>query len=439
VTDAHRTIYQTILDASARAKDGLVDLNLVGHALGATGALEAVGGLAYLVGLTNGVPVALFAPEYAARLHEMGTLRRLVALGVGLMQAARAEGATTKELLAGLERSLADLAAEGSSGTGEDRDTLAFAPTLVENYLSWVELQSERASAGSGLTGVTTGLPRLDYHLGGWQPGNLIVLAASTGAGKSALSTCFAYHALKAGKKVAFFSAEMTQNEMMGRFYPMETGMPDARVRTGQLDDAEWAALTRASVTMGDFGLAVDESIELTPAHLRRTCKRVRDTLGGLDLIVVDYYQLMTMGEEARRAARGSQVVELEDIGRLLKQLARAMSVPVIVLAQLSSGINLRTNPEPTLSDIRGCKALVNDADLVFLLHRPELFDPETDRKGQADLILAKGRNMARTRWTLYFNGPLMLFTEIAQRSDFEPISPASGWSDDAAPLSLAV
>jgi replicative DNA helicase len=431
---AHRMIYQACLTVAARTEGGLLDLALVGSLLKAQEDLESVGGMAYLVNLTNGVPVALFAPEYAARLHELGTKRRLLAGYEMLARSVTSEEATTKSLLEQTERLLVEL--EGTRG-GEEHETLAYAPTLVNNYLSWLEAQQERTTAGRGLTGVPTGLPRLDQHTGGWQPGNLIVLAASTGHGKSASATCFAYHALRAGHRVAYFSLEMTHNEMMGRFFPMETGITNDRLRMGDLDEKDWQALIRGAPVLAGFKLAIDEATDLTPASLRLKCKTARERLGGLDLIIVDYYQLMSLGEEGTKVTRGNQVAELEEIAKKLKKTARAFGVPVLVLAQLSSGINLRTNSEPTVSDIRGCKSLVNDADLVFLLNRPEKHDPETDRKGQADLILAKGRNVDAGRWTLYFNGPLLYFTEIASRGDFEPISSASGWAEEP-PVALA-
>jgi replicative DNA helicase len=263
-------------------------------------------------------------------------------------------------------------------------------------------------SRGAGLAGVPTGFAELDDLTNGLHPGQMVIVAARPGAGKSTLALDLARSAsIKNGLTSAIFSLEMSQLEITMRLLSAEASVALGHIRGGKMTEQDW---TRVSTKMGQVSEApmyIDDSPNLTMMEIRAKARRLKQR-HDLKLVVIDYIQLMTSGKKVE-----SRQLEVSEFSRQLKLLAKELEVPVVALSQLNRGPEQRTDKKPMLSDLRESGSLEQDADMVVLLHRPDLYDKESERAGEADFIVAKHRNGPTKEITVAFQGHYSRFTDM--------------------------
>jgi replicative DNA helicase len=270
------------------------------------------------------------------------------------------------------------------------------------------ELDSIQNSGGIGM-GVPTGFMDLDERTHGLHPGQMVVIAARPAVGKSTLALDIARScSIKNNLTSAIFSLEMSKSEITMRLLSAESRVPLTRMRSGRMDDQDWSRLARRMGEVAEAPLYIDDSPNLTMMEIRAKARRLKQR-HDLRLIVVDYLQLMTSGKKVE-----SRQQEVSEFSRALKLLSKELEVPVVALSQLNRGPEQRTDKKPMLSDLRESGAIEQDADLVILLHREDIYEPESPRAGEADLIIAKHRNGATGTVTVSFQGTYSRFTDMA-------------------------
>lgn len=376
--DAHRTIYGAILNLYGRNEPA--DFITLCDLLEQQGQLANVGGASSLTSLISGVPTSGNAVYYAQIVAQKAGYRRLIhAAGrIAALAYEETEGAQeqAEQLLFALQRR-------------KTRDFVSLEAVLAECMMDLDALQNREQR----LLGVPTGYSGLDAALGGGlQRSDLVILAARPGNGKTSLALNIAAHAaLKEGKRVAFFSLEMSAKQLGLRLIAMQANQDQRRLRLGLIDD--WDQIVNATDTLSAGAIWIDDTAGISHTELRSKIRRLQTT-HGIDLVVVDYLQLMhAMQSEGKRFSVREQ--EIAEISRNLKAVAKELNVPVLALAQLSRAVETRQNKRPQLSDLRESGALENDADVVLFIYREDLYqetkDPE--KKNAADLIIAKHRN----------------------------------------------
>ncbi|GIG57102.1 replicative DNA helicase [Longispora fulva] len=372
----HSTIFAAVLTRSALGEP--TDPVAVGAHLLAQGELERVGGIPYLHTLVASVPTAANAPWYARLVAELAERRRLIEAGtriVGLGYNPQVEADV-----------LADQATEALYGAVDQR--VSTDAQRLSELIGPTFDAIEAAGRRTGLVGLSTGLADLDRLTHGLQDGHVWLIAGRPGMGKSVAVVSLARSvAINQRKPVLVFSLEMSKQEIMTRLLSAESGVPTDRLLTGKLTDGEWSRITQVGGRVDDAPMFVIDDPDLTLLDIRTRARRLARR-HGLALIVIDYLQLMgTSGP--RRESREREVAE---ISRGLKLLAKEMACPVVAAAQLNRGPEQRTDRVPQLGDLRESGALEQDCDAAILLHRPDYYDPESHRPGEADFILAKHR-----------------------------------------------
>ena len=265
---------------------------------------------------------------------------------------------------------------------------------------------SEAASSGGGIPGLATGLPDLDQTILGLNAGELILIAARPGMGKTSLALNIALHVGKtSGKTVAVFSLEMAREQLTTRLLAGEGLVDSQKLLTGKLSADEWRRVGAAATTISATDIRIDDNPSLSVADMNAQCRRIPN----LGLVVIDYLQLMTSGKAVE-----SRQQEVSDFSRALKLLAKELEVPVVALSQLNRGPEMRQDKKPQLSDLRESGSIEQDADVVFLVHRPDAYDKE-DRPGEADIIMAKHRNGPTDTFNLAFLGAYSKFKDMPQ------------------------
>jgi replicative DNA helicase len=377
--EAHGRIYQAMLDLHTVGEP--VDaLTLVEH-LKQTGELESVGGAATIELLSGSVPAVGNVRQYARIVRENAMLRRLLGAAYEIQAQVHGHEARPRELVDMAERAILEVAHEDS------RKDFRSAEQLLDAELDKLQKLSLE---GNAMTGTPSGFEDLDLVTGGFQPGNLIILAARPSMGKSALMVNFAENAaLASNKAVALFSLEMGEGELAQRFIASQASIKGDDLRKGKVPQARWSKIMQASNRLAQSGLFVDDSSDLSVLDVRAKARRLaQQHADGLGLILIDYLQLMRAGGNIE-----NRVEQIGQISRGLKTLARELEVPVIALSQLNRGVEQRTDKRPVLSDLRESGAIEQDADLVMFIYRDEYYDKESEREGIADLIIAKHRN----------------------------------------------
>jgi replicative DNA helicase len=376
--DAHRTIYEAILSLYERHQPA--DFVTLCDLLEQRNQLETIGGASELSGLIGYVPTSGNVTDYARIVAQKAHLRRLIHVAgqIAALGYEEAEDAQERaeQLLFGLHREVG-------------RDFVSLADVLAE-CLGDLEALHNREQH---LLGVPTGFRYLDAALGGGlQRSDMLILAARPGNGKTSLALKIAAHAaLSEGKRVAFFSLEMGAKQLGLRLIAMQSDQDQRRLRLGLIDD--WDKVVRASDALSEGAFFLDETAGISHSTLRSRVRRLQCT-HGLDLVIVDYLQLMRAWQsDGKRFAIREQ--EIAEISRSLKEVAKELDVPVLALAQLNRAVEARQKKRPQLSDLRESGALENDADVVLLISREDqnLEGGEVDRKNLADLIIAKQRN----------------------------------------------
>jgi replicative DNA helicase len=377
--ESHRIVFQAMLDLHARG-DNVDELTLLDH-LKQSGELEHAGGRATVDLLAASVPAVANHRQYARIVRENAMLRRLLGVTYAIQERVHRHEAPPRELVDLAERSILEVAHDDRR-----KDFRAIHDLLDAELDKLHELSRE----GKAITGTASGFEDLDRITGGFQPGNLVILAARPSMGKSALMANFAENAsLGDGKAVALFSLEMSESELAQRFIASQASIKGDDLRKGHVPESRWPKILAASERLAGSPLFVDDSSDLSVLDVRAKARRLaQQHADGLGLILIDYLQLM-------RASGGAdnRVEQIGQISRGLKTLARELDVPVVALSQLNRGVEQRTDKRPVLSDLRESGSIEQDADLVMFIYREEYYDRDSEREGIADLIVAKHRN----------------------------------------------
>jgi len=373
----HETIFNAIL--SLYSKGEPTDVITVTDELTKNGELVRAGGADYLHQLTSIVPTAANAPFYAQIVAEKATLRRLVEVGTRIAQMGYSNEGEVEDLV---NRAQEDVYGVTRAGVGED-----YVP-LYDSIEAAVEEMERAQSRGGDMVGVPTGFRELDEMTHGLHGGQFVILAARPAVGKSTLALDLARNAaLKHKKPVIFFSLEMGRAEIAMRLLSAESRIYLQSMRKGDLNETDWQRIAGVRGEINEAPLYIDDSPNLTLVEIRAKCRRMAQRVG-LEMIVIDYIQLMTSGKKVE-----SRQQEVSEFSRALKLLAKELQVPVVAISQLNRNSEKSDNKVPEISQLRESGSLEQDADVVILLHREAMFDREHPRAGEADLILAKQRN----------------------------------------------
>ncbi len=396
---AHEIIHDSIIDLYGRGEPA--DPITVAAELQKRGELQRVGGAPYLHTLSANVPIAANAGYYAAIVREKAILRRLVEAGTRI-------------------------AAMGYSGEGEINDvvdnaqaevykvtdrraTEDYAPLsdIMSGVLDEIEMIGNREA---GLYGVPTGFADLDDLTNGLHSGQMIIVAARPAMGKSTLALDFCRAAsIHNNLTSCFFSLEMTRSEIMMRLLSAEAKVPLNHIRNGTMRDDDWEKLARKMGQVSGAPMFIDDSPNMTMMEIRAKARRLKQR-HDLKLIVIDYMQLMSSGKKVE-----SRQLEVSEFSRNIKLLAKELELPIIALSQLNRGPEQRGDKRPMMSDLRESGSLEQDADMVILLHRDDVYEKESTRPGEADLIVAKHRNGPTRDLTVAFQGHYSRFVDMAQ------------------------
>ena len=402
---AHEQIYDAVIDLYTRGEPA--DAVTVSAELVRVGQLNRIGGAPYLHTLISMVPTAANAGYYAAIVADRATLRRLVTAGTRIVQMGYDASSGSGEDLDGtiddvVDRAQVEIYDVTERRTSEDYVHIG---ALLEGTLDEIE----RISANGGIgTGIPTGFQQLDEITNGLHPGQMVTVAGRPGSGKSTLALDFARSAaVKHKKPTAIFSLEMGKIEIMMRLFSAEAGVALQSMRSGHMSDQDWTRLARRSSELAEAPLYIDDSPNLTMMEIRAKARRLKQR-HDLQLIVIDYLQLMTSGKRVE-----SRQQEVSEFSRAVKLLAKELEVPVVVLSQLNRSSEQRTDKKPMLSDLRESGSIEQDSDMVLLVHRPDLYEPETERAGEADLIIAKHRNGPTATVAVAFQGRYSRFADM--------------------------
>ena len=405
-TFAHKAIFQTMEELMRNQTP--IDLITLDQALKAKGISDSVGGFAYLADLSNNTPNAINILAYAEIVREKAILRELIAVGNRIAENSYSpKGKDIKMVLDEAEREVFAIAEKRSSSTEGPQNVIS----VLESTIARIDTLSKLENH-SGVTGVTTGFVDLDKKTAGLQPSDLIIVAARPSMGKTTFAMNLCENAAMASDKpVLVFSLEMPAEQIMMRMIASLARVDQTKIRTGQnLDETEWSKI--ASV-FGMFkqknNLYIDDSYGLTPTELRSRARRVYRENGGLSMIMVDYLQLMRAP-----AFSDNRTLEIAEISRSLKALAKELEVPVIALSQLNRTLEQRADKRPVNSDLRESGSIEQDADLIMFIYRDEVYNDNSEDKGVAEIIIGKQRNGPIGRVRLAFNGQFSRFDNLA-------------------------
>ncbi|MEW5768762.1 MAG: replicative DNA helicase [Pseudomonadota bacterium] len=403
----HRAIWRQITRLVSDNKPA--DVVTVAEALESLGTLDDVGGLAYLAALAQNTPSAANIRRYAEIVRERAILRKLAEVGTGIAESAfTPAGRSATEILDEAEAKVFEIKEAGAKA---NQGFLHMQPLLMEVVTRIDELYNRENP--NEVTGVPTGFADLDTKTSGLQPGDLIIVAGRPSMGKTAFSLNIAENvALDTNHSVAVFSMEMGAAQLVMRMLGSVGRLDQHKLRTGRISEDDWPRLTHALGRLNETPLYIDESPGLTAmevrARARRLARQVKDSKP-LGLIVIDYLQLMSgTGSGENRAT------EISDISRSLKGLAKELHVPVIALSQLNRSLEQRPNKRPVMSDLRESGAIEQDADVILFIYRDEVYNPDSQDKGTAEIIIGKQRNGPIGTVRLTFLGEFTRFENYA-------------------------
>ena len=401
-TDFYRPVHETIFDAmiDLYGRGEPVDPITTTAELQRRGELVRVGGAPYLHTLSASVPIAANAGYYAEIVRDKAILRRLVDAGTRIAQM----GYTGE----GRVDDAVDRAQAEVYGVTDKRASEDYAPLSAILESVYDEIEAINNHDGS-MIGVPSGFADLDELTNGFQPGQMVIVAARPAAGKStlALDVCRAA-AVHHQMSTVIFSLEMTRSEITMRLLSAEGRIPLNSLRNGNMNEDDWTRLAQLMGKLSAAPLFIDDSPNMTMMEIRAKARRLKQR-HDLRLIVIDYMQLMTSGKKVE-----SRQVEVSEFSRQIKLLAKELEVPVIALSQLNRGPEQRSDKRPMLSDLRESGSLEQDADMVVLLHREDMYERESTRPGEADLIVAKHRNGPTRDVTVAFQGHYSRFVDMA-------------------------
>lgn len=421
--ESHQKIYRSIVDISMAEKP--IDILTVTEELKKKGELEEVGGAAYITQLTGRVASAAHLEFHARIVAQKYIQRELIRVSSDIQGKAFDESIDVDELLDFSEQQLFEIA------EGNIKKETSKINALIKEAIEQIEEASKREDS---LSGVPSGFTRLDRLTSGWQPSDLIIVAARPSMGKTAFVLSMARSmAVEHKRPVAVFSLEMASIQLVNRLIVAETELPSDRIRNGRLERWEWEQLDYKIKNLVEAPIYIDDTPAISVFELRAKCRRLKN-LYDVEVIIIDYLQLMTGPPETK----GNREQEVSSISRSLKGIAKELNVPIIALSQLNRSVETRSGSKrPQLSDLRESGAIEQDADLVLFIHRPEKYGMDVDEEGNsvrglAEILVAKHRNGAVGDIHLKFK------EEFAKFSDLEEVEPIFEEESDPGRLTLS-
>lgn len=374
---SHQKIFAAV--TALEEKGEAIDTLTVSNLLKKTNELESVGGTPYLAELIGFSPSNVSIQSCASIIKEKSILRAVVKVAQQSIRKAQAEDFENIDVfLDNFESEIFKIAQKDSS------KDLTHIKNLVSSSLKYIE---DSHKNDLDITGLSTSFEELDLITSGFQPGELIIIAARPSMGKTALSLNIALNSALKGKRVAFFSLEMAKEQLMIRLLSSLTHIRLSNLKIGNITQGEWDSLFEGASKLSEASFFIDDSSYVSPFDIRSRVRKLK-AQHNLDLVVVDYIQLMSM-----KKPMDSREREVSEISRLLKSISKELSIPVVALSQLNRGVEARTNRRPLLSDLRESGSIEQDADVIIMLYRDEYYNPNSTQKGKIELIIGKQRN----------------------------------------------
>jgi replicative DNA helicase len=405
---SHGLIYQAMHELFERRMP--IDLLTVTSILEDRNQLDQIGGGSYLSGLTNEVPTASHAFQYALIIKQKSTLRRLIKAGHDIVSFGYKEAEPLEELLENSEKSLF-----GVSQTFLKDRFIHIKDILNQTYDKITELHDPETK--DKYRGIPTGYHDLDNLLSGFQPSDLIVLAARPSMGKTAFALNIAQNIAKKGYSCGLISLEMSKEQLVERMFCSLLAVDSWKLRTGKLTENDFLRIGGVMDELYSMKIFIDDSVGNSIAELRAKARR-QQMEHGLNFLIIDYLQLMSTGKGGFNQT--NRVQEISEISRSLKALARELHIPILALSQLSRAVELRPSKIPQLSDLRESGAIEQDADVVMMLYREDYYEEDTDRKGVTDIYIRKHRNGPTGHIELGFKKEQMRFVTIERNRKME-------------------
>ncbi|WP_368489233.1 replicative DNA helicase [Clostridium sp. BJN0013] len=375
--ESHKVIFEAILDLYK--KDIAVDIITLTESLKSKSKLEAAGGITYISELSGSIVSTVNLQSYIKIIKDKSTLRKLIKASTKIIEESYNNQNNVEKTIDMAEKSIFDLS--------NNRKVSDFEPMNVVLERGFLEIERLFNNKGQ-TTGVASGFRELDAKTSGFQKGDMVLVAARPSMGKTTFALNIAeYAALREGKKVAIFSLEMSKEQLAYKLLCSEAHIDMLKLRTGNLEDKDWENIARASGPLAEAKIFIDDTAGISIMEMRSKCRRLKIE-HGIDIIIIDYLQLMSGGRNSE-----SRQQEVSEISRFIKSLAKEMQCPVIALSQLSRAPEARSDHRPMLSDLRESGSIEQDADIVMFLYRDEYYNKETEEKNVAECIIAKQRN----------------------------------------------
>lgn len=395
----HRDIFNSIEELYTAGKS--VDIITLSETLRKNGHLEKCGGLEYLAAIAEQVPSSASARHYADIVEEKSIVRALIKSSGEIMEMGYQNQDDARKVLDYAQQNIFDISQEK-----ESKGISHISTVMEENLRVLTKLYKE----GNRVPGMHSGYTDLDKLTAGFQPADLILIAARPSMGKSSLALNIAQHvALQEGGSVAIFSLEMSKEQIVNRILSSEMLIENMKLKTGDINADEWQKIAVASAQISEAAIYIDDTSDITAAEMRAKCRRLK-LKKQLDMVVIDYIQLIAGGKRTE-----SRQQEITEISRNLKILAKDLHIPVIALSQLSRAPEQRANHRPMLSDLRESGAIEQDADLVMFIYRDDYYDKQTDAPNVTELIIAKNRNGSTGDVKLRWHAEYTKFSNLAR------------------------
>ena len=399
----NKSIYEAIMNLYNRAEP--IDIITVKAELESLGKFEQVGGLEYLASLPDKVPTTANAMKYIKIVEEKSTLRNLIKTANEIIELGYDPTEDVSDIMEGAEKKIFNIM--------QNNDKKSYSPIkdiLVDSFTQLEELYNRKQH----ITGVPSGFTELDYKTAGFHGSDLVLIAARPAMGKSAFALNIATNAAVRGNvPVVIFSLEMSKEQMVNRILCSEAMVDSNKVRTGKLEEDDWTKLAGSIGPLSDAEIYIDDTPGISVMEIRAKCRKLK-LEKNIGMVVIDYLQLV-QGSNRRN---GSREQEISEISRSLKILAKELNVPVIALSQLSRAVEQRPDHRPMLSDLRESGAIEQDADIVMFLYRDDYYNPDSEKKDIAEVIIAKHRGGSLGTVDLLWLGSYTKFVNLEKRFD---------------------
>ena len=376
---AYGVLFDAMVDLNRKGKPA--DLVTLQEYLKEQNVPPEISGMEFVRDLLANAQTSANVKYYAEIVRDKAVLRSLIKINEEVASICYQENQPLEEILASTEKRVSELIEKGTSQE--------YIP-MRQIVLEALDMIEKASKVRGSVTGIPTGFMDLDYQLSGLQPSDLVLIAARPSMGKTALALNIAQHvAFKKNMTVVIFSLEMSKEQLVNRLFSLEAHVDAQRLRTGNMQDSDWEKLVEGAGVIAESKMILDDSSNITVAEIRSKCRKFKTELG-LDLVIIDYLQLMS--SNSRRANENRQQ-EISEISRSLKRLARELNVPIVALSQLSRAVESRTDKRPMLSDLRESGAIEQDADVCMFIYRDDYYNNDTEDRNVAEIIIAKQRN----------------------------------------------